>query len=253
MPKFLLALAAALALPTAAAAQEQAEPDFALTVTGNVTGVSDYRLRGISLSDEDPAIQGGITVAHESGLYAGAWASSLAGYGTYGGANLEVDAIAGYAGAVGEATVDGGLIWYFYPGTSGHEYGEVYVSVSHPVGPAKAKLGANYAWDQRSIGDADNLWVYGDVSVPLAGTPVSLRGHLGYTEGKGSIFSGPRGHYLDYAVGADLTWQRLTLGLTWLGTDIGRDEADAFFTVPGARRGRTIVDDTLLVSLSLAL
>lgn len=252
-PAILAVLVGAIALPGHALAQEaEAAPD-AFTITGNVTGVSDYRLRGISLSDEDFAIQGGITVAHESGFYVGGWASSLGGYGTFGGANVEADAIAGYATTIGNATLDGGVIGYFYPGTSGHAYGEVYASVSHPVGPAKAKIGANYAWDQKSIGAADNLWVYSDVGVPIAGTPVSLRGHLGYTDGKGSIFSGARGHYLDYALGADLAWKQLTFGVTYLGTDIDRDEADAFFSVPGARPGHDIVDDTVVVSVSLAL
>ena len=248
-----LAFGAAIGLTYSARAQEAEAPADPFTVTGVVTGVSDYRLRGISLSDEDFAIQGGITIAHDSGLYAGAWASSLAGYGTFGGANVELDAIAGYATTLGRSTVDGGLIWYFYPGTSGHEYGELYASISHPIGPAKAKIGANYAWDQESIGDVDNLWVYGDVSVPIANTPVSLRGHLGYTDGQGSIFSGPRGHYVDYAVGLDLAWKQLTFGLTYLGTDMDRDEADAFFSVPGARPGRDIVDDALVVSVSAAL
>jgi uncharacterized protein (TIGR02001 family) len=245
-------LVACALLPGSALAQQTEVLADPFAVTGNVTAVSDYRLRGISLSDEEPAIQGGITVAHESGLYVGGWASSLAGYGTFGGANIEADALVGYTTAVGKAAVDGGLIWYFYPGTSGHDYGELYTSVSHPIGPVRAKLGANYAFDQDSIGDVDNLWVYGDLVLPLAGTPITLRGHLGYTDGEGSIFAGPRGHYLDYAAGADITWKQLTFGITYLGTDIDREEADVFFSVPGARPGGDIVDDALVVSLNAA-
>lgn len=248
--KVLLALAAIL--PAAAHAQEGEEPAGDFSVTGSASILSQYRLRGISQSDEDMAVQGAITVSHSSGFYVGTWASNLAGFGTFGGSNMELDLIGGYTTTLGETTLDGGLIWYFYPGTSGHDYGEIYASVSHPIGPVKAKVGANYAFKQSSIGDADNLWVYGDLSLPVPGTPISVRGHLGYTEGKGSIFSGPRGHYLDYGVGADLSWNALTFGISYVGTDIDRTEADAYYSLAGARPGHEIVDDAVVFSLTAA-
>lgn len=247
---FCLLLAAA-ALPAAAHAQD-AEPAGDFTITGSVTGVSQYRLRGISLSDEDFALQGGITVAHSSGFYVGTWASSLAGFGTFGGANTELDGIIGYSATLGDTTLDGGLIWYFYPGTSGHTYEEIYVSVTQPIGPVEAKLGANYAPSRASIGDNDNLWVYGDLSAPIPSTPIVLKGHLGYTTGEGSIFSGPTGEYFDYSLGADITVKNLTLNVSYVGTDIDSADADAYFTVPGGRPGSDIVDGTVLVSLTAA-
>lgn len=50
-----------------------------ITITGNVSLTSQYRLRGITQTDEDIALQGGITIAHSSGFYVGTWASNLAG------------------------------------------------------------------------------------------------------------------------------------------------------------------------------
>ena len=38
---------------------------------------TDYRFRGISQNDEDFAIQGGFDYAHDSGFYAGLWASNV--------------------------------------------------------------------------------------------------------------------------------------------------------------------------------
>lgn len=246
----LLILLALAAWPSASIAQD--DGGSALTVSGSVTGISQYRLRGISFSDEKMAIQGSVTVAHKSGFYVSTWSSSLAGYGTFGGANMELDAIGGYSTTLGSTTLDGGLVWYFFPGTSGHQYAEVYASVSHPAGPAKAKIGVNYAPRRASIGDADNLWVYGDLSMPLAGTPVTLRSHVGYTDGKGSIYAGPRGHYLDYSAGADVSWKNLTFNLSYVGTDINRDEADAYYTYPGTKPGRAIVDGAAVLSLTAA-
>lgn len=241
--KTALAIAAISAAP-AAFAEEAPPSDF--TVTGSVSLTTQYRLRGISQTDEDPAVQGGITVSHSSGIYIGGWASNLSGFGTFGGSNMELDAIIGYTKPVGNVTLDGGLIWYFYPGTSGHDYGEVYASASVPLGPLKAKLGANYAFKDNSLG-GDNLWVYTDLAFPINDTPITLKAHGGYTTGK-SFLAGPDGNYLDYSVGADVTWKNLTLNVSYVGTDIKRAPADAFF-VPG---GHDIVDGAIVATLTAA-
>ncbi|MEY2797139.1 MAG: hypothetical protein RLZZ119_620, partial [Pseudomonadota bacterium] len=46
-------------------------------ITANVTVVNDYRYRGITQSNFQPAIQGGFDYAHESGFYIGNWNSSI--------------------------------------------------------------------------------------------------------------------------------------------------------------------------------
>ena len=251
MKTFLMALPvlAACMVPAAAYAEEAAPADD-FTVTGSVGLTSQYRLRGISLSDEDIAVQGGVTVAHKSGVYVGTWASSLGGFGTYGGSNTELDAIVGYSKTLGDTTLDGGLVWYFYPGTNGHQYGEVYASVAHPIGPVKAKVGAFYAPKRKAIGDADNIYLYGDVALPIKDTPVTLKAHLGYTDGD-SALAGPKGHYLDYSIGADVAWKNLTFNVSYVDTDMGGSSADAFFA-GGDKRGRSIVDGAAVVSLTAA-
>lgn len=70
-----LAAIAAAPLLAAMPAAAQEEPPKPVTVSGNVALVSDYRFRGVSQSDKEVALQGGATVTHESGVYAGAWAS----------------------------------------------------------------------------------------------------------------------------------------------------------------------------------
>ena len=66
-------LAAAVALSTAAIVPTVAFADDApksdITITGNADITTQYRLRGISQTDNDAAIQGGITVSHSSGFY----------------------------------------------------------------------------------------------------------------------------------------------------------------------------------------
>ena len=117
--------AALLALPVVAQAQSTPEdkvaadtaPPSAITVSGSATIATDYRFRGVSQSDREMAVQGGITVAHEGGFYVGTWASNLSGWGTFGGANMELDLIGGYKAKLADnATLDAGLTWYMYPG-----------------------------------------------------------------------------------------------------------------------------------------
>ena len=177
---------------TAAPAFAQDEDDGAapaISISGSVTGTSDYRFRGVSLSAGDFALQGGITASHESGVYVGAWASSIQGGTPYG--EVELDLFTGWTGAVAEGvTVDVGLLYYVYPTTDDPfnldpdtDYFEPYASVATTLGPVTAKLGAAYAWDQDSLGGNDNLYVYGDLSSGIPGTPLTLAGRLGYTDG----------------------------------------------------------------------
>jgi len=246
--------ALAAALLAAAPAQAEDEPASPFTITGTAGVFSQYRLRGVSQSDEDVALQGSITVAHSSGFYVGTWGSNLTGFGAVGGSSLELDLIAGYGTKIGDTGLDGGLIWYLYPDTkvNGTDYAEIYGSISHPLGPINAKLGFYYAPKQEAIGDEDNIWVYTDLAAPIPSTPITLKGHVGYTTGKGSLLAGPDGDYFDFMVGADLTWKNLTFNVSYIDTDIGKAAADAFYTVPGFEPGHKIAGDTVLFSLTAA-
>ena len=52
-----------------------ARPDW--TFTGNVGLFSQYVFRGISQTNEKPALQGGFDLGHKSGFYVGTWASNI--------------------------------------------------------------------------------------------------------------------------------------------------------------------------------
>ena len=122
---------AAIALMSSVPAFAQEEPTAPVTVSGSVAMVSDYRFRGVSMTDRGMAVQGGISVSHESGAYAGVWGSNLSGWGTFGGANMELDLNAGYAVDLGGATLDVGLVWYMYPsGLDTTDFAEPYIKLS---------------------------------------------------------------------------------------------------------------------------
>lgn len=176
-----LFLAASSALATPAFAQEESD----VSVSANAAIVSEYRFRGVDLSGGDMAIQGGIDVGHSSGLYVGAWGSSL-DEDTVGFGHTEIDIYGGFSTDVSDSvSVDVGVIAYLYPnaGPGDFDYFEGYASVGFGFGPADLSVGVAYAPEQDSLGDDDNLYMFGDLGVGIPETPISLSGHLGYTDG----------------------------------------------------------------------
>lgn len=91
MTSYYVATALAVVLPASALARDEAAEDYA--ISANIGYFSDYRFRGVSLSDEDFALQGGIDVTHSSGFYVGTWGSSIE---PFNGAEMELDLYGGY-------------------------------------------------------------------------------------------------------------------------------------------------------------
>lgn len=205
------------------AAPAMAQDESEISVSANVALVSDYRFRGVSLSGGDFAVQGGVDVAHSSGFYVGTWASSLEESDVLGGpsayGSTEFDVYAGWSGALTESlSVDVGVLAYLYPDGEGCncDYWEPYASVTGAVGPAEVTVGVAYAWEQSSLGDEDNLYLYGDVGFAIPETPVSFVGHLGYTDG--ILATQGDGTSFDWSVGASVGVMGVDLGLSYVDT-----------------------------------
>ena len=116
------ALTLAFATMSASAQAQDAQPAAAAVpdnqISYNVGVVSDYRYRGISQTRLNPALQGGVDyVNNPTGLYVGAWASSIKWVKDGGGdANVELDIYAGKRGEITkDFTYDVGGLYYFYP------------------------------------------------------------------------------------------------------------------------------------------
>lgn len=195
----------------------QDEAPSAITISGGATVVSDYRFRGVSLSNEKPTIQATATIAHKSGFYIGAWGSGLANNTVYG--STEIDLYAGWGGSVGGFTLDANVTQYTYPQQTGAapvDYIEVLTSVSRDIGPLNAKLGFGYVPKQSGYGDASAVYVYNDYALGIPSTPLKVKGHIGYNK---SDFNLKR-EIIDYSVGVEATYKALTLGVSYVNTDI---------------------------------
>lgn len=269
-------VALAMFATPAFAQEEESSP---ITVSGSAALVSDYRFRGVSMTDKEMAVQAGVTVAHESGFYVGTWGSNLAGWGTFAGSNMELDIIGGYKTEVGGVGIDVGLTWYMYPGgLDNTDFAEPYVKVSGAAGPANLLVGVAYAPKQEALGKwynngttagtgvydnpgakADNVYIWADASTSIPDTGLTLKGHLGYTKGgndglgpQGTSVS-PTGEYVDWLVGADYALGNVTLGVAYVDTDLS--PADYNYITPNfssTKDGSNIAGSRVVVSATVA-
>ncbi len=220
--------------PAAPAADGPTAPPPAFTINGSATLVSDYRFRGISQTNLQPAIQGSITVTHSSGLYASVWSSSTSGYVTFSGTgSQEIDLIAGFKKTYSGVTFDAGVLYYVYPRSriagdnSKGDFFEPYADVSYTYGPVTAKVTVNYAPKQKALAldqgqtgllkNNDNVYLAGDLSASIPKTPLGLTAHLGHTWGPSWLTLGKE--YTDYGFGATLTYKQLVFGVSYVDTD----------------------------------
>ena len=211
----------------AVAAFGMAAPAFAdvpiagsgLNVGGQAQLMSDYRFRGVSRSDEDPAAQANLTVSHSSGFYVGARATSLDGIDNFRLRPLgdaEIDLYAGYSRDMGGGlTLDVGVMTYIFAGAAGRsDYVEPYASLSYMLGPVEATAGGKYAPSQSGTGDEDMLYLFGEIEAGIPFTPVTLRAHAGRQDW------GTFGSYTNWSLGGSYALGPAELGLRYVDTDL---------------------------------
>lgn len=204
----------AIAWAVAGAAHAQ-DPEW--TVEGRAGVVSDYRDRGYTLSDGEPAVQGEITVGHVSGVYGGVWGSSIDEYGVGAdgdGAEIEVTLYAGWAGAVGGFDVDLGVWRNLYPDGDEVDYVEFPLQVGRSVGAATFTTGVIWAPAQTGTGDEANTWLWTRAEYAPGAWPVSLHAQLGREDGGFA----PDGK-TDWRVGVEAPVGAFTVGLDWVDSD----------------------------------
>jgi uncharacterized protein (TIGR02001 family) len=246
-------LGLSLAFVATPAFADDTAPPSAITINGGATLVSDYRFRGISQTDKKPAIQGSLTVTHESGFYASIWGSSVDDYVTASTqAHQEIDLIAGFKKTFSGTTVDVGAVYYVYPKTklagdkSTSDFIEPYLAISHTLGPVTAKATVNWAPKQKALAldqikpKLDNFYLAGDLSAAIPNTPLTLTGHLGHTWGPSWLSIGKA--YTDWGVGASVTFKSLSLGAQYVGSN------GVFLTPTGKKANKGGLVATLGVS-----
>ena len=175
-------------------------------VTGNLGLTSDYRFRGISQSQNAPAVQGGVDYNHSSGFYIGNWNSSVSSQVYTQGSGVESDLYAGFKKDIYKGlTLDVGSYNYFYPraktaGTgSNFDTYEAFLGLGY--GPVSAKysrtIGSGYFGTTNAQG---TQYYQADVAYPLPFKgleKVSFLAHAGHT----NVANSTTLDYSDYNVG----------------------------------------------------
>lgn len=184
-----LALAAAAAL---LAGQAFAQDD-GVSFEFNIGAASDYVFRGVSQTDEDPQVFGGVDLT--AGIfYAGVWLSNV-DFGD--STDAEYDLYVGVTPQVGAVSLDLGVLYYGYvdaPSGADYDYFEFQAKGSVPLGPATFGAGVYYVPDSYSHIDSSFYYeVNGGYSVT---DKLSFSAALGR-----QTFDGP-GDYTTWNIGA---------------------------------------------------
>lgn len=98
--------------------------------SANIGATTNYLWRGVTQSDDNGAIQGGLDYAADNGLYVGTWLSSMKAIGGKNG--TEVDVYAGYKKELANGfAYDVGAVRYQYPNNAFPNFSEAYVKGSY--------------------------------------------------------------------------------------------------------------------------
>lgn len=236
MHKRVLACAIAFLLATgtgATAADDKDDVDKFFDKIGSfsaeVAGTTDYTFRGISQTNEGPAIQGSFgwskdfnAGGQKINAFASAWASNV-DFSDGDNAHIEIDYSGGLGTEIGGVSLEAFAIYYNYP-NSRDALNYDYIEAG----------GGQFYWSPDFFGGiGDAYYVAGDVSVPLP-YKFAIDGHVGYQifDNAGST------DYVDWSISVTRNILGFDLSLAYVDTDLSTTEcggslcdARAVFTV----------------------
>ena len=223
MKKFLLLSISALSVSLPAFAAEESIPgDFSTTIGF----VSEYSFRGISQSDEHPALQGSVDWSHESGVYAGIWGSNV-DFNDGDEASVEADIYAGYSGELEGFTYDIGAIYYAYPGADSdldYDFVEAALSAGYDFDSAAVSTAVNYSPDYfAGSGDATYLAAYLDVPLGFMPFDTKLSGNVGRQWIDDNDAFGVD-DYTDWGIGISANIEGFDVGVKYIDTSLDETE-----------------------------
>lgn len=187
-------------------------------VSANVSLTSDYVFRGVSLTDNEPAIQGGFDWSSDQ-FYAGVWGSSLS-------EGTELDLYGGWTPSTGPVTWDLGLIAYFYPGADddGAEFdyvegmiaGEFSLTEQFAIGGGLYYSPENYG----DTGDATYYEINGTYAVSDALAFSGAFGNQTIENPDGAVGGAEEDDYNTWNIGGTYAFHGFSLDLRYHDTDI---------------------------------
>ncbi len=211
----------------------------AAQLSGTLSGVSDYRYRGNTLSDRRPAAQVGLTYDDPKGWYAGGFGSTVrlkppGGPSSY----FQAIAYAGYALRLASGmSVEAGGDYSAFAGSDDLNYGELF------VGAATDSLNARIYYSPRYFGESSDA-TYGEISAtqPLIDR-VRLHVHAGFVryryESPYGLFprNQPVQRVFDGRIGLRIDLDMFQLEIAWVGVSNHRSA----YLITGGSSPNTVV------------
>lgn len=212
-----------------AVAEEQDGLDKAIasvlgSVSAEVAITSNYMFRGLTQTDNSPAIQGGlgftrafeISPGYTMHVSGNVWASNV-NFKDGDEASIELD----YSGAIGithgPLTAEALLIYYTYPGASRalkYDFVEYGAALTYDAG--FASLTGTYLYSPDFFGGIGSAhYVAADLSVPLP-YKFSVDGHVGHSSFRQT---GAR-DYVDWSIGVSRPVYGVDLSLAYVDNDL---------------------------------
>lgn len=193
-----------------------------LAVTGFAALTSDYIFRGISQSDNDPAVQAQIDATYGI-LYAGAFASSTE---LEAGDSMELDLYAGVKPSWNGVTFDLGFIYYAYPGADDDlDYWEVKAGVSGTLFSTLSAYATVFYTDEGTLETGEIVTLEGGLSKTLfthGNIAFAASGAIGYVDFDDNDL-GVDYTYYNLGVTATLS-EKYSLDVRYHDTDLGDDD-----------------------------
>lgn len=231
--KTLLRAAGLIGLFAGNAQADDAPPAPDWSVSGAVDLQSDYRFRGISQTDRNPAPQGTVNISGPDGFYVGSWASTL--NWQLGGANnnpgVEWDIYGGKHFDLDGTDLNIEPYYYAYPdantfGGSKASYFEVITQLSHTFGPLAVTGTWSYS-PEFSLGGGTGNWLAGNGSFTVNDW-LSVSGTVGHQWVQAAKYFGSS-DYTEWDIGATAAWHGFALDARYVDTDLSKLACGNFY------------------------
>lgn len=191
-----------IAAATTIASAALATPAMAGDLSANASVTNNYIWRGLTQTENESAVQGGIDYAGDSGFYVGTWVSNV-NYGAGDVYSYEHDVYGGYAFEAGGVSWDIGYLYYNYDKEAEFDFGEVYIQMGIGGFGLGAWVLTNTEADEgvgQDFGAGEAYYVSADYGFTV-GDGIDIGLHVGYHDGDFvEAFNGVDGGYADYNI-----------------------------------------------------
>lgn len=211
--------------------EPMAPPPSDWAISYNFAVTTDYVFRGVSQSDQRPAVQAGVDVTYKI-FYIGAWGSTI-DFDV--DENVEVDIYAGIKPVWGPLTFDFGVIYYWYPGAPGAlDYDFVELKAGVSGSPWKdGTLGFIAFWTPEGTANTGEIWTFegsfAQVLPKFRDITPTFSATLGYQLGDNATYITAFGddNYLYWNAGVSFAFhERFSIDLRYWDTNISSGICD---------------------------